>query len=58
MKKLTVLLLVLSGVLSGCIAYDDPYRNEPMHRSDRDRDHDYGDHHRGDRDHDRDSDRR
>ncbi|HEY8099436.1 MAG TPA: hypothetical protein VIF82_01690 [Burkholderiaceae bacterium] len=56
MSKLTVLLLVLSGILSGCIAYDAPYRDEPMHRSDRDREHDYGDH-RYDRDHDHDHDR-
>jgi hypothetical protein len=59
MKKLTLLLLVSSGILSGCIAYDAPYRDEPMHRSDHDqsRDRDYNDHHRGEREQDRDHDR-
>lgn len=56
MKKLTILMLVLSGLLSGCIAYDEPYRDRPMHRSGGDRDYD---HHREDRgrDHERDRDR-
>jgi hypothetical protein len=56
MKKLTALLLALSATLSGCIAYDAPYRDEPMHRQDRDHDRGYGDHH-GDHDRDRDHDR-
>lgn len=57
MKKLTVLMFVLSGILSGCIAYDAPYRDEPTHRSDGGRDREYGDHHGDhDRDHDRDHD--
>jgi hypothetical protein len=57
MKTLTVLMLALSAMLSGCIAYDAPYRDEPMHRSDRDHDRGYDrDHHehRGDRGYDRD----
>ncbi len=57
MKKLTILMLMLSGILSilsGCIAYDEPYRDQSAHRSDRDRD--YDDHHRWDHDHDRDRD--
>lgn len=50
-------MFVLSGILSGCIAYDAPYRDEPTHRSDGGRDREYGDHHGDhDRDHDRDHD--
>jgi Cd2+/Zn2+-exporting ATPase len=57
MKKLIVLMFAVTGILSGCIAYDEPYRDEPMHHADHDRD--YGDHHRGyeaDRNHDADRD--
>jgi hypothetical protein len=41
MKKLTVVLIALAGLLSGCIAYEPPGRNAGPHynsRGDRDRD--------------------
>lgn len=56
MRKLAILILVISGTLSGCIAYDGPYRDEPMHRQDREHDRDYDNHHRSDQDRDRDRD--
>lgn len=41
MKKLAVLLLAVSALLSGCVAYDAPYydRDRGVHRGDRDGDH-------------------
>lgn len=41
MKKLAVLLVALGSLLSGCVAYEAPYRDGRDHRV-----------HRGDRDHD------
>jgi len=52
MKKLALSLIVLGSLLSGCVAYDAPYRDrEPSYRGDRDHDREgrY-------RDHDRDGD--
>lgn len=46
MKKLAVLLITIGGLLSGCVAYDDGYRERTQYRGDRDRDY------RGDRDRD------
>ena len=46
MKKLAILLITVGGLLSGCVAYEDPYRERPAYRGDRDRDY------RGDRDRD------
>ncbi|MBK7648272.1 MAG: hypothetical protein IPJ12_14195 [Betaproteobacteria bacterium] len=44
MKKLLVLMLAVSSLLSGCYVYDGPNRNGGVHRGDRDgashRDHD------------------
>jgi hypothetical protein len=48
MKKLLVLMLAITSLLSGCYIYGDPYREGGGHRDDRD-----GGSHR-DRDHDRD----
>jgi hypothetical protein len=42
MKKLALLMLAIGALVSGCVAYDTPYR-----------DHDRGEH-RGERDRDRD----
>ena len=50
MKKLAVLLITIGALLSGCVAYDDGYRERSSYRGDRDRDY------RGDRDRDRDGD--
>ena len=38
MKKLAIALLAVSGLLSGCIAYEAPHRNTGVHQGDRDRD--------------------
>ncbi len=38
MNKLAVVLIAAGGLLSGCIAYDPPYRNATGHQGDRDRD--------------------
>jgi hypothetical protein len=46
MKKLAVLLITIGGLLSGCVAYEDTYRERTPYRGDRDRDY------RGDRDRD------
>ena len=50
MKKFALLISAVLGLLSGCVAYDTPYRDRGDYRSD------YRDEHRGDRDHDRDRD--
>lgn len=50
MRKLVVLLIALSTLLTGCIVYDTPYR-DGGHRGDRDRD---GTPNRVDRDRDND----
>jgi len=56
MKKLLVLILAMTSLLSGCYVYDGPYRDGGGHHGDRDgasnREHDR-DHDR-DREHDRD----
>lgn len=39
MKKVAMLLIAISVLLSGCVVYD-PNRNAGMHRGDRDRSHD------------------
>ena len=50
MKTLAVVLIAISGLLSGCVAYEVPSRNAGVYQGgDRDRD---GMHHRGDRDRD------
>jgi hypothetical protein len=49
MKKLAILLIAIGGLLSGCVAYEVPYRDGGVHRADRDRDGVPG---RGDRDRD------
>ena len=41
MKKLAVLLIAVSGLLSACVVYDAPYRDgrhDRVYRGDRDRD--------------------
>ena len=38
MKKLALLLITIGGLLSGCVAYEDPYRERAPYRGDRDRD--------------------
>lgn len=50
MKKLAMLMIAMSVLVSGCIVYDAPphHRDSGMHRGDRDHDHDR------DRDSDRD----
>jgi hypothetical protein len=48
MKKLAVLLIAMSALLSGCVIHE-PYRHGPSYRGDRDRD---GLHNRADRDRD------
>jgi hypothetical protein len=44
MKKLAVLLIAITSLLSGCVVYDPAYRDGDRHRGDRDgashRDHD------------------
>lgn len=50
MKKLAILLIAIGSLLSGCVAYEVPYRDDGAHRGDRDRDE------RVDRDRDRDHD--
>jgi hypothetical protein len=45
MKRLAVLLIAISSLLTGCVVYDGPNRNRGDYdgqpgRSDRDRDHD------------------
>ncbi|MBL0351680.1 MAG: hypothetical protein IPP03_02945 [Dechloromonas sp.] len=66
MKNLSVLLIAISALLSGCVAYPVAYRDGGGHRPDYDQsgppnrgDHDRGDYDRGDHDrgkHDRDGD--
>jgi len=38
MKKLAIALLAVSGLLSGCIAYEEPRRSTGVYQGDRDRD--------------------
>ena len=38
MKKLALLLIAIGSLLSGCVAYDAPYRDGAVYRGDRDRD--------------------
>lgn len=44
MKKLALLLIAVSALVSGCVAYEVPYRDEGhdrgLHRGERDRDRD------------------
>lgn len=49
MKKLAVLLIAISSLLSGCVVYDNPHRDGGERRWDRE-----GGQHRGDHDRDRD----
>lgn len=49
MKKLAVLLIAVTSLLTGCVVYDTPYRDGGEHRGGHD-----GGHDRGNRDHDRD----
>ena len=51
MKKLAIALIAISGLVSGCIVYEEPHRNPGMHQGDRDRDRD-GIPNRADRDRD------
>jgi len=53
MKKLAILLIAIGGLLSGCVAYEVPYRDGGVHHADRDRD---GVPDRANRDRDRDRD--
>ena len=48
MKKLAVILIGISALLSGCVAYETPYRDGAQYRGDREGDYRY----RGDRDRD------
>ena len=43
MKKLAVILIGISAVLSGCVAYETPHRDGPPYRADRDYRGDRGD---------------
>ncbi|UCV24583.1 hypothetical protein [Ferribacterium limneticum] len=36
MKKLAVILIAITSLLSGCVVYDGPYRDGDRHRGDRD----------------------
>jgi hypothetical protein len=38
MKKITILMIAIGAALSGCIAYEVPYRDGGVHHADRDRD--------------------
>lgn len=59
MKKIAMLMLAMSVLLSGCIVYDRPHhRDGGMHRGDHDRDHDRGHERRRDSDRDGIPDRR
>lgn len=49
MKKLAIVLIAIGGLLSGCVAYEVPYREGGVHHADRDR---TGGTDRGDRDRD------
>jgi hypothetical protein len=49
MKKLALLLIAISALLSGCVAYEVPGGDHGSYRGDRERDRD-GSGHRGDRD--------
>lgn len=40
MKNLAIVLIAISGLMSGCVAYVDPPRNSGMHQGERDRDRD------------------
>ena len=40
MKKLAVLLIALSGLLAGCVAYEVPHRDGSVAQRDSDRDRD------------------
>lgn len=51
MKKLIVLLIAATSLLSACVAYEVPDRDRPVYRGDRDRDRD-GIPNRADRDRD------
>ena len=53
MKKLALVLLAIGGLLSGCVAYEVPYRDGGGHHSDHERDRDGA---RDRRDRDRDGD--
>lgn len=37
MKHFTILLIAISALLSGCVVYDVPYRDDSVFRSDHDR---------------------
>ena len=51
MKKLAIVLIAISGLVSGCVAYVEPHENPGMHQGGRDRDRD-GIPNRADRDRD------
>jgi hypothetical protein len=58
MKKFAIVLIAISSLLVGCVAYEVPNRDGAMHHENRDRDHDRdGVNDRGDRDRNGDSDR-
>jgi hypothetical protein len=38
MKSLAILLIAISSLLTGCVAYEAPDHNRTSHRGDRDRD--------------------
>ena len=42
MKKLAMMFIAISTLLSGCVVYDTPHRDSGMHRGDREHDRDRG----------------
>ncbi|MBS1196364.1 MAG: Thrombospondin type 3 repeat [Proteobacteria bacterium] len=40
MKKIAVLLIAISALVSGCMVYDTPYHDRGQRQGNRDRDHD------------------
>ena len=40
MKKFALLLVAIGGLLSGCVAYEAPYRDSGVYRGERGRDRD------------------
>lgn len=46
MKKLTIVMIAASVLISGCVVYDRPHRDSGNHRGDRDRGDDVRSHDR------------
>ena len=42
MKKLAMMFIAISTLLSGCVVYDTPRHDSGMHRGEHERDHDRG----------------